>query len=77
MIELTLYEVIQMIDLNAHTIYVWEKKGVFPKRFKIGKRYVRWHLNEIEWWIKNNPKRYYREKPLLIPLPNEGHGYVS
>ncbi len=75
--ELTLYEVIQMVHLDPMTINAWEEKGVFPKRFRVGTRFIRWHLKEIEWWIKNNPKRYYREKAVLIPLPNEGHEYVS
>lgn len=52
--ELRLDEVIKMTRLSNDAIYRKGKDGTFPKRFKIDKTHVRWHLHEIQEWIKQN-----------------------
>jgi predicted DNA-binding transcriptional regulator AlpA len=49
--QLNLHEVINLIDASSESVHRWEKLGLFPKRFKINARNVRWHENEIKEWL--------------------------
>ena len=43
-------EVLARVGVSIMTIYRWEKKGLFPKRRRLGKNSVAWVEDEIESW---------------------------
>jgi len=57
--ELRLDEVFKMTGLSQGTIYRKGRNGSFPKRFYIDKTHVRWHLNEVLQWMKDNNIRLH------------------
>lgn len=46
-------EVLARIGVSWITILRWEKKGLFPKRRKLGPRTVAWVEAEIDEWCAN------------------------
>jgi prophage regulatory protein len=46
------HELRQMVPLAATTIYEMERRGEFPRRFKLTPRCVVWDLAEVETWIE-------------------------
>ena len=51
---LRLNEVMYLIGYSCDFIWRNEKKGLFPKRFKIDKYHARWSANEVLKWIEEN-----------------------
>lgn len=45
-------ELLQMIGVSAATQWRLEKAGLFPRRIKVGRGAVGWHLAEVEEWLK-------------------------
>lgn len=39
------------IVVSHMTLWRWERKGLFPKRVRIGPRRVAWRADEIEAWL--------------------------
>lgn len=46
-------EVSDRVGLSTTAIYLMERRGDFPKRFRIGARAVGWRESEIEAWISS------------------------
>lgn len=44
-------EVTRIVKAGRSTIYLWMKKGLFPKPIKTGPRAVRWRSEEIFRWL--------------------------
>ncbi len=45
-------ELLQMIGVSAATQWRLEKAGLFPRRIRVGRGAVGWHLAEVEEWLK-------------------------
>lgn len=45
-------ELLQIIGISAATQWRLEKAGLFPRRIKVGRGAVGWHLAEVEEWLK-------------------------
>ena len=39
------------------TIWLWVKKGLFPKPHKIGPNTTAWKIEEVRQWIEDKSKR--------------------
>ncbi|MGN8198090.1 helix-turn-helix transcriptional regulator [Salinisphaera sp. RV14] len=44
-------ELHQIVQLAESTIYEMEKRGEFPRRFRLTARCVVWDLEEVEAWV--------------------------
>ncbi len=49
---LRLPEVMEMTGLSASTIWRYEKRGEFPKRFKVTVRTTAWKFSEVRSFIE-------------------------
>ena len=50
-------EVLEMLSVSRSTLYLWMKKGVFPRPIAIGGPgtcVVRWRRSVIERWLETN-----------------------
>lgn len=45
-------ELLQIIGVSAATQWRLEKAGLFPRRIRVGRGAVGWHLAEVEEWLK-------------------------
>ncbi|MES1937533.1 helix-turn-helix transcriptional regulator [Salinisphaera hydrothermalis] len=45
-------ELHQIVPLAESTIYEMEKRGEFPRRFRLTARCVVWDLDEVEAWVE-------------------------
>jgi prophage regulatory protein len=45
-------QVLELIGLSHSTQWRLEKAGKFPARVKLGAGSVRWHLTEVEEWMR-------------------------
>ena len=45
-------ELLQMIGVSAATQWRLEKAGLFPRRIRVARGAVGWHLAEVEEWLK-------------------------
>ena len=50
---LPIYEVEKLTNLSRSTISRLEKKGIFPKRVKLGTHRIGWNSEDIQRWMKN------------------------
>ena len=48
-------QVLARVGVSWITLIRWEKKGLFPKRRKLGPRIVGWVEAEIDEWCQNRP----------------------
>ena len=46
-------EVSERVGLSTTAIYLMERRGDFPKRFRIGARAVGWRESEVMDWINS------------------------
>jgi len=46
-------EVSDRVGLSTTAIYLMEREGQFPKRFRIGARAVGWRESDITAWINS------------------------
>jgi prophage regulatory protein len=46
-------QLLELIGVSTVTQWRMEKAGEFPKRFKVGKGAVGWHLCEVEEWLRS------------------------
>ncbi|MBF6624477.1 MAG: AlpA family transcriptional regulator [Pseudomonas stutzeri] len=53
-------ELRQIIPLSETTIYEMERRGEFPRRFKLTPRCVVWDLAEVEAWIEERKQAPHR-----------------
>jgi len=44
-------DILKITGLSISTIWRFEKKGIFPKRRKIGLRAIGWKQSEIDEWL--------------------------
>ncbi|QXE91025.1 AlpA family phage regulatory protein [Geomonas subterranea] len=56
-------QLLEMIGVSAATQYRMERAGLFPRRFRLGKGLVGWHLTEIEEWLRSR-------EPVSIHCPD-------
>lgn len=49
-------ELHQIVPLAETTIYEMERRGEFPRRFKLTPRCVVWDLEEVEAWIEDRKR---------------------
>ncbi|GFO63164.1 helix-turn-helix transcriptional regulator [Geomonas paludis] len=49
-------ELLQMIGVSAATQWRLEKAGLFPRRIRVGRGAVGWHLAEVEEWLKSRDR---------------------
>lgn len=49
-------ELHQIVPLAETTIYEMERRGEFPRRFKLTRRCVVWDLEEVEAWIEDRKR---------------------
>lgn len=54
---LRINDILERTGLSAPTIWRLEKKGLFPKRIKIGAHSVGWRESEVSTWISNLPTK--------------------
>lgn len=53
---LRLPELLSLLGVSWVTVWRWEKKGLFPKRRKLGPRVVGWREDEVlEWCASRQP----------------------
>lgn len=45
-------DLLEMIGVSAATQWRLEKAGLFPRRIRVGRGAVGWHLAEVEEWLK-------------------------
>ena len=48
-------ELLRITGTSRSTVWRLEQEGMFPKRFKIGKRGVAWSENEVMEWLSTRP----------------------
>jgi prophage regulatory protein len=48
-------EVLARVGVSWMSLRRWEKKGLFPKRRKLGPRLVGWLESEIDEWCNTRP----------------------
>ena len=63
-------ELPQMIPLAETTIYDMERRGEFPRRFKLTPRCVVWDLAEVEAWIEERKQQSRSGKSSPAPGPD-------
>lgn len=44
-------ELHKKVGASRSTISRWEKQGIFPRRFSLGKNSVAWLLSDVEKWL--------------------------
>lgn len=44
-------EVLRLTGISQMTLHRWEKRGHFPKRYKIGPNSVAWKESEVSQWL--------------------------
>jgi prophage regulatory protein len=49
-------ELLELIGVSAVTQWRMEKSGIFPRRFRVGKGSVGWHLTEVEEWLRSRDR---------------------
>jgi len=49
-------ELLQMIGVSAATQWRLEKAGLFPRRIRVGRGAVGWHLAEVQEWLKSRDR---------------------
>ena len=49
-------QLLELIGVSPATQWRMEKAGVFPKRIRLGKGSVGWHLAEVEEWLRNRER---------------------
>ena len=49
-------EVQRLTGLSRSTIYAWMRQGRFPKPVRVGRRAVRWRLEEVLEFIATRPR---------------------
>ena len=53
----TAYDVAEQLGVCTGTVYLWDKRGVLPKSFKISSRRF-WWASELEQWLSDGcPRR--------------------
>lgn len=45
-------DVLKLLNISRSTLFRLEKKGLFPKRIKIGDRAIGWIEKEVSEWMK-------------------------
>lgn len=50
-------ELQRLIGISRSTVFRWERDGLFPKHFKLGKNSVAWLLSDIEKWLSERSKK--------------------
>lgn len=46
-------ELQKIVPVSRSTIFRWERDGLFPKHFKLGRNSTAWWLSEITAWLSN------------------------
>lgn len=46
----------EMVPASRSTIFRWERDGLFPKHFRLGKNSVAWSLKAVEAWLAQRSK---------------------
>ena len=49
-------ELQKKVGASRSTIFRWEKQGVFPQHFSLGKNSVAWLLSDVEKWLLEKSK---------------------
>lgn len=44
-------EVTRIVKVGRSTIYLWMKRGMFPKPLKLSERMVRWRAEDVFRWM--------------------------
>ena len=54
---LTKPQVVEMMKISPRTLDNYMAAGQFPKPVRIGKRLLRWIVEDLEEWIHEQPRR--------------------
>jgi prophage regulatory protein len=49
-------ELKKKVPASRSTIFRWEKQGLFPRHFSLGKNSVAWLLSDVEKWLLDRAK---------------------
>ncbi len=49
-------ELLELVPKSAITLWRWEKKGLFPKRLRLGPHSVCWDRQEVLEWLESRPR---------------------
>ncbi|MCO7486940.1 helix-turn-helix transcriptional regulator [Stenotrophomonas maltophilia] len=63
-------ELRQIVPLAETTIYEMERRGEFPRRFRLTSRCVVWDLEEVEAWIEGRKQASRSAKADASPGPD-------
>jgi prophage regulatory protein len=64
------HELRLVVPLADSTIYEMEKRGEFPRRFKLTTRCVVWDLEEVEAWLQQRRQTYLAGRAKIAPAPD-------
>ena len=60
----------EMVPLADTTIYELERRGEFPKRFRLSARCVVWDQGEVEAWLDERRRISDAKTNKLAPIPD-------
>ncbi|WP_461425857.1 helix-turn-helix transcriptional regulator [Gymnodinialimonas sp.] len=60
----------EMVPLADTTIYELEKRGEFPRRFRLSARCVVWDQAEVEEWLKQRRRQSDANLSNRAPIPD-------
>lgn len=49
-------QLLEFLGVSSVTQWRMEKAGQFPRRFRVGKGSVGWHLSEVEEWLRSRDR---------------------
>jgi prophage regulatory protein len=58
-------ELSQKIGVSRTTIFLWEKRGKFPKRFSLGPNSIAWDLDSVNEWLESRTSEKLKPKAAL------------
>ena len=64
---LTVKEVATLLGVSRNSLYVWQRRGGFPRPLKVGVKAIRFRRSEIMAWMDCRP----RAKPEVGPATGE------
>jgi prophage regulatory protein len=63
-------ELRRIVPLSDTTIYEMEKRGEFPRRYRLTNRCVAWDLAEVEAWLEERRRASATGQALRAPAPD-------
>jgi prophage regulatory protein len=47
---LSIAQVLQRVPVTKKQVYVWIRKGIFPRQVRLGPRAVAWRESDVDAW---------------------------